>query len=460
MHALRRLRDEDGIALPVAMLTLMLIGTLSAMLAFSSIQSSATSVQAGNQGAALQAADAGLQAAIYRLDQQPAVPSADCFTTTGVTPTGGVCPAQTESAGNGGSFSYWVSPALTQGDSCTGYYVQAPNGQTVTQRCITALGTINGVKRRVQERVAGYQTSGGGSGGGSSFPIVGLLALGPVTATGSFALNGALGANGNISLPTGASVSGPIGYKNGTTVSPSSLCGPCYQVPGFWVPSASSYPAPYQQSQLPLPSQNGNNNAAIGWPIGAYNPVTRVVSASGSVGSASSPLTIPSGTYNFCELDLTQASYLQVAPGSRVTIFIDSPSRSGSGCTPGTGNVNVSGPLFLSTPPGDPTAFQIFAYGNPGGSPTTINFNDSLNQGPPSATLAGLIWAPDSAFTTSNAFTFAGAMVVRSFTSSNAISFTGQTGSATTNSGPFYPSAWHECPATPSGSDPGSGCAS
>ena len=69
-----------------------------------------------------------------------------------------MCAPQTGTLGNGATFTYWVSRAMQSGDVCTGSSVNSSLG-AVEQRCITAIGTVNGVSARVQERVAAYNST-------------------------------------------------------------------------------------------------------------------------------------------------------------------------------------------------------------------------------------------------------------------------------------------------------------
>lgn len=70
---------------------------------------------------------------------------------------------------------------------------------------------------------------------------------------------------------------------------------------------------------------------------------------------------------------------------------------------------------------------------------------------------AGLISCPNSNFTNTNGTVFKGGVVARTVTSSNNLTFTGDARDVGAVRA-YYPSDWHECPPTPSGPDPGSGC--
>ena len=457
------IRREDGIALASAMLTLMVVTVVTGVVAATAIQASGTSNQTRNSARALAAANAGLQAATFRLSAIGAA-STSCFTNQDAgAPTGGVCPGQTDSLGNGESYTYYVSPVLSQSSSCAGLWVNGPSSQPVDQRCVVSIGTANGVSRRLQQRIVAYQpaSSGGGGGGGSyntgnsEFPFAGIFAFGSggVTAGGTFSLNGFMGSNGPVSLPTGATVRWGVWYYMTQTVtgcvSPNcSTIGLPFPIPLIFVTPDSIYAS----------TATSNANSSISWPAGVtYNSAKRTVTETGpntTVGSASNPVVLPSGNYNFCELDFNGDTYLSIAAGARVNIYIDSPWRTGSGCTGSTGNVNVTGNLHFINPNRDPTALTLAVRGDPTGAHTsTVNINNV----PSGSQLWALISAPYSDFTTST-LNVGGAIVVKSFTSTNAVNFTGTVTPPSTTTEAYYPAGFHECPATPSGSDPNSGC--
>jgi hypothetical protein len=446
------IRRQQGTALPIAMMVLAAVGTLSAMVALSSVQSSTSSKRDRGAKAALAAANAGVQAGIYRLTHAGAL-SANCFTTVQVPPgADGVCPGQSESLGNGASYTYYISPVLGPAGGCTGLYVQGPSGQPAIQRCVTGTGTAIGVTRRVQERVAAYRYT-------SPFPLNGILSLGDAKATGTFNFSGDFEGNGKIELPSGGSLNGAtIHYVPGGSATAPTCGTGCtiVQEPSpYTVPPVD--PALYAASA----SSSGNDNAAISWqPPAAYDPATRRVNYSGQVGSAGSPVVIPSGTYNFCEVKFSNKTYIALAPGAQVKIYIDSPYRSGSGCPAGTGEISFSNATQINNPSHDPGALQFFVYGDPADpKQTPVKITNTIS-GEPDVPLYAQIYAPNSAFSTTNVLTMVGGIVAATYTSSNTVNFSGAQGGASNDGAavPYYVAAWHECPHSPSGADPGSGC--
>ncbi|MSW95755.1 MAG: hypothetical protein F2796_03045, partial [Actinobacteria bacterium] len=111
---------DDGIAMFTVVMVMAVLLTLGAALATSGQQSSTTVNQDELGVRALQAAEAGAQTAVHRLNmQQPGV--SNCVTTTTATPiSGSIWCAKTsaESIGHDQSFAYQTSIPATTG--CTG----------------------------------------------------------------------------------------------------------------------------------------------------------------------------------------------------------------------------------------------------------------------------------------------------------------------------------------------------
>ena len=110
-----RLTAQDGVALPAAMGTMLVIGLFVAALFALSIRASDSANVDSNSKRALAAAEAGLQTAIYRMNSiRPAIPSNMCLTTGAVAEeiSGVRCPFAPGDLGNGASYEYYVTPEL------------------------------------------------------------------------------------------------------------------------------------------------------------------------------------------------------------------------------------------------------------------------------------------------------------------------------------------------------------
>src|SRR5437588_2627418 len=158
-RALDRLREETGIAIVIALAVLLISIVLVGVASSIAINTNILSTHDTNTKAALEAADAGARAAVYRLNSDK--PGSNSCPTTPATSVGsnGLC-AQNgpETLGNGATFTYWISRAMQTGDTCVGPSVSSSTSD-VSQRCITSLGTANGVSQRLQERVAAYTST-------------------------------------------------------------------------------------------------------------------------------------------------------------------------------------------------------------------------------------------------------------------------------------------------------------
>jgi hypothetical protein len=220
-------------------------------------------------------------------------------------------------------------------------------------------------------------------------------------------------------------------------------------------------PTPYSNSAA------SNNNGNVTWKDnsgGNFLLGGRVLKSSHPIGTAASPFVIPSGVYNFCEIDFSQDVYMAIPAGAHVVIYIDSPYRAGSGCANNTGDVNVTGNFAFINRTGDPSNLEIDAWGNPGAAQPNqqpiFKFTNNLNAaGTP--TIANF-FAPYSQVIFTNTVSMAGSIVGGSITSNNTTTFSGSGGGAANGnpSDTYYPIAWHQCPSDWSASDPASGCSS
>ena len=128
----RLLREQTGVALPAALGVLVVVGVLSSATFAVSSRLNDTSTADRDAKRALQAADAGLEAAMFRMNDIGLQSETKCFTTSAVDPgtgtdpyTGGTpatseCAGVKEDFGNNSSYTYYVTPALSDGAKCGG----------------------------------------------------------------------------------------------------------------------------------------------------------------------------------------------------------------------------------------------------------------------------------------------------------------------------------------------------
>src|SRR4051794_16334984 len=139
------IRDERGIALPVALAVLFVTAGLATVAARSAIVADHQSLRDRNAKRAIQAAASGLEDAVYQTNMlQPT--STQCVlknTTSGALSVGAVqsdgwCAAQSEDLGDGTQYTQQVSQATST----------TVTGLIYDQRKVVSTGTSNGVTRR------------------------------------------------------------------------------------------------------------------------------------------------------------------------------------------------------------------------------------------------------------------------------------------------------------------------
>jgi hypothetical protein len=400
--------------------------------------------------AALEAAEAGLQIADYRLNElDPANASSQnskCVGDAVVSPDStGTCASSVSTLGNGASYQYWTTPVLGAGGTCVG--LTLTSSESLAQRCITAVGTDNGITARSQIRVAAFTAA-------PLFPVAGVTGLSSVALNGGAAVRGSGASNGKVSAVGNsvatANVLGPAGVA--TTTGNSSL-GPTTRLTNPIVLD------PVEPGNSVTSNSDGRiTNGVAATPVAPYdqvsgnvswNPATRSLSMSGQHSS----ITLGGAVYNFCSLSISCNANISLAPGVSAEIIIDSPDDPGSGCPAGSGTFSLSGQATWTNPSQSPTALQIYVFGLDNGS-NVVSFVGN-------ADFYGVLYAPQSTVNVSGNGVFNGAI------SGASVNFNGNafnwSSSASTlqgsTTGAYYRTAWAQCtPTAPTTNQPGSGC--
>jgi hypothetical protein len=389
-----------------------------------SVQDTAQATALADANAGLNAAVARLSQQAYDGSGDSTTILNQCFTTTFTSQdSSGNCTGQTGSMGSLGSYTYYISPEMgsstycsTSGttstpcwtnhttSSCTGYPVQGSGGLDVSQRCVTSIGTYDGTVERVQERLVNYEFT---------FPVAGMLSLTnmlfdtnqptepydgcpsakhppcpPVYLNGNFEANGKITIGGsaysnedvvNGTLDRGPS--GTISLTDSTYNCPASgSSASTLAYPGVTVtcsepsPTTSNYPWAAGATEADYTSSaTTNNDTAINTAnpshtgtSAPYQSSTRTFSVSNSNSSASSPIIIPSGIYNFCSFTVNNG-YVQINSGSHVTIYVDN-STTGDGCATGSVNGQIDMPTagFINNN-SNPNTLQFLVCGDVSG---------------------------------------------------------------------------------------------
>jgi type II secretory pathway pseudopilin PulG len=486
----RLLADEMGIALPTAMSMLMVVSLLVAAGLATSTQLSQSSNRDQDRKRALSAAEAGLQTAIYRLNQirNPAVPGTMCLTTAPVAADVGTgeCPASpTESLGNGAYFYYYVSRRL--GD--TGTCALTPGQVAGTRdRCVTAVGTADGVTRRLQVRVSEQDVFGG-------FFDVGLLgkslvyAYNSISMTADIGSNAAVYLNNSITVDDGSqplNVDGKVKLLEGgtyTAINSVSVEGGLENITEpYELPQADFERFDGESGGVAAPSENDNSSL----PTPYYNAANKSFIVS------TGPVTINPGTYYLCHFFLGSSVNFRINnqglnfSNGMTRILIDSPARPGNNCpaVPTTytaltaGTFGVDNSVLVNDHTKREELFQVYMYGsgNEQEDLPTSRYSWCTRQVSPllpgecrsdfmldnSVQFYGSVYAPDSTVQARNSVQIWGGLAGDKIRLFNSVSFTVtpevQTAPALA-AGAALKKGWTECRPNPSVTgDPESGC--
>jgi Tfp pilus assembly protein PilX len=467
-------KSQSGVALPVASGMLMVISILVVGFFTVAMGVNTTSVQDRSSKRALAAAEAGLQTAVYRLNllnQSASANAANCLTTTWVAPTAGECQGLTESLGNGAQYTYYVSPATTAGSAGC---VVLPNVATSTvDRCITSVGLVNGVRRRVQTRVVQQPTI-------ADFNNVGLVGKSLVHAWNSVNLTTDVGSNTmvrfensiNVNDNDAINVDGRVLLYTGGTYHK----GNSVNVEG----GQQTVTTPFNMTMPDFEAvETTNDNDKLLSALGtSWNQNTRRISLGNSVSK-----TIPPGTYHTCGVFLGNSVNLKFSNvgSARTKIYVDSPSRAGSDFCAGqadpAGTFAADNSVNINKETGErEELLTIYMYGTPyndtrgsfsswctdgftGGQTGECRSDFMLDN---SVNFYGSVYAPNSSVQAHNSVNWQGSIAADKIRFYNSINFqvTGPTiAQGGEGSGAAQRRGWAECKPLPSlTSDPESGC--
>jgi hypothetical protein len=261
----RRLKEESGIAIVVALITLMISLLLTAAVVSAAIDESTGSRHDTAEKRAFEASQAGLQQTLHRLNMlintnlsDPSQLSSSCMGSNANVDVSGnfsfssgsrielptvyaglVCPPDTESLGNGAFYTSWTSVAVTNAPlNCAGVTI-APS-LLIGERCVASKGMIcpasytsvgqlpcpNPVIHRVEERVSANT-------GKPDFPA-GVVGLQGLLFENSSRILGTVATNAQLDLENTAYAQGPAelapGAPNPIIGNPGAFLGTCGQI--------------------------------------------------------------------------------------------------------------------------------------------------------------------------------------------------------------------------------------
>lgn len=468
----RPFKSQEGVALPVAMSMMLVISLFVVAFFTTALQVNETSIEDRSTKRALAAAEAGLHMAMYRLNGIGSNQPAQCLTTTWVAlPATGQCPALTETVGNRASYTYYVTPEISQLPAAQRSCILLPS-QTLgnTDRCITVIGTSDGVQRRVQVRASTLTAA-------TSYKTVGLMSKSLMHAGNSAELTSNVGVNGIAHFGNSAKTfsNSSIGITGAILRAPGST----YQTSGSGQVIAGGQqtvttPFEFPEIDFEVPEATATNIVSgLSRPGMTYTAATKQLRVTGSSAS------LPAGTYYFCRFSMANGAKLTFSTTAATKIYIDSPSRSGSLCT---GQADPSGTFTLETSnefnkDGREDLVEVFVHGTSSNGLTRTGYSSwCFPAGDPPHTdkcesdfvlgnsvhFEGMVYAPNTTVEANNSVTWVGAVGADKIRFNNSVKF--ELTSAVKNSAPTTSSgvrrgSWVECSPTPSvAADPESGC--
>jgi Tfp pilus assembly protein PilX len=453
-----RMRSESGIAMPVALMILFITSMLAVAAVAAAIAGNDQSRRDRSVKRAIAAADAGLQAALYRYNKVSNEPDKCVAVGSGGTlaisdPAGdGWCAPESEELGDGASYTYRVSLATST----------VQNGQNLVQRRIVATGCVRAgasaaqciagtsVKRRAVTTVGAVSEHLFGAGG--------VLSKETVTVGNNGYIEAHVASNDDVVIANNAGICGDVTYgpSAGDEFLPAGNAD--YDCPGTSATKA-------QQEFLLNPvdgsvARASNNNGRIGnldtvtgsiaWD--AANKILRI-------GSDSS-LTLTGDIYSFCYLEIGNGGELRVASRAAgrppLRVYIDRPENcAAAGSNKGSVRVENNGKWINQT--SDPAMLHLYVEGSSTQS-TNVYFRNNSETG---ENMSLVVYAPNSNLEINNNGYLYGAVAAKRITVENNASLIWNPQMASISMDTqllFQRQVWTECAVSASGSAPDSGC--
>jgi Tfp pilus assembly protein PilX len=451
------LRSQSGFAMPVVIgvtaIMMLLVGTAVTL----ATRSTTEARQDRTIKVARQAADAGLELALFRMNQVLASnpTSQPCVTKTG----GGAL--QYTGYATGGEWCAPVSDTLADGTQTTysvSKEVQVPgsNPAQYTRRVVSS-GTVRGETRRVYAEINARR-------GGGAFGIYGISARDTILFQND-ALIGTptnpvdVRSNGNISMKDNVELCGNVTPGPGKTFTqtyPATLCPGKTTTPATTQLQFPTYDAEHEAAKI------ANDNSRLGCGGGAgkdacvnpgqisWSPTSRQLTVQGQ-GS----LTLGGNVYSLCRLHLKDQSRLFIAARAvdapPLRIYIDSPAN-----CPGVPSeqIMIENGGGITNLNSDPVTLQIFVRGA-----TIVDFK---NTSAITSATPLMLYAPDATVMLQNTTRIAGGLVGKTVEIKNTAEFSYDPNAATSVSSTaliYQPTQQRECaPAAASGQPPDQGC--
>jgi Tfp pilus assembly protein PilX len=513
----RRLADEAGIALVVAIGVMLVIGAIAAGVATLTVTAKSQTSADRSSVRALAAAESGLRIGTLYLNEATPISDGQC---PGVAPNvatkaalvAGRCGPYTITLPTGGTTSFTITAGATTAIACAGSQVAAPTRPSLVihQRCITATGLVNGATRRAQARVAsvpfifpvpgifGVHNVKLGQGAGTTLPLA-QCAVPSSLPNGTSLIMASVGTDGTLTTALGCWLGDPTDVINGNTsrlylgvsspptnngVANPSITG---AQPGGIVKLNYDIKLPLldplfqtgmdgvSDASVPIVANsavggNNNNNGIHAIPLTCtgppYDPLTRILNLPNNACSVtldgSNDIDHPN-IYDFCGVTLPNNGALSVTDPllhPYVQIFVDSTARKlangAPACTAGTSTVAMGNGSSILPNASISLGAQIFIYGTTDPDGTNGNFISWRN----GANVKMLLVAPHSEIFFQNGGTITGGVAAYDVTANNSMVFLwDQTVDRSSLRALYYRSSYTECAKAPTiAGNPDSGC--
>jgi Tfp pilus assembly protein PilX len=403
---LRRLHGEDGIALPVVMGVMSVLLLLIVVAASDAGKANDSANDDRRSTRALQAADSGIEAAVYALNTLDVTNQPVASKCAGVNASGQIlrqayaaggtwCPPVNGTLADGTTYRYWVSSEVTVGSGIA--------------RTIVAEGTDRGTVRRAAMQLNGARTTTPLFGTGTIISLLDFViggntrVFGNVQSNGIIRLDGSAQICGNATPGPGktATWTGGASYQCGGSLAPAA--GPVTLPPVDLAPAANNDNARICASSNPATSDPCSE--AVDWKV-KWKPTQRLLDVQGD-----SHITLGGNVYFFCFFRVTNGAKVIVAPRNPATpvrIYIDDPANCPTTPNP-KGTFEVINNGKVENPYGAP-ALQFYVAGNRA-NPAASAQIEFANSGDIYMPL--LVYAPNSPARVSGAVQLDGAIAAR-----------------------------------------------
>jgi hypothetical protein len=303
---LSRLAGERGFAVPTVLLMVIAAFAVSSIAVVSSIRAQHSTSRDLDTKDALAVAEAGAHQALMRYN---AAAAQTCVAPQ--TLSGGWCSPATGQLPDGGAFTYWVRPT--------------PGAIEVVSQA-----TKDGVTRRID--VQAHSAAGQ-----QPYIDFGVIGLNSILLDANADITADTATNGDINMLSNSDLCGDAQVGLGHAIN---LSGNAQHSCGIEQQGSVTLPS---VNQGDVRTNNDNTNFFASTPIGGqksrvcWNGFDGNGQASTNCGSRelvithNSDLTLPSGNYSFCRLQLLQNAAVYIASGATVRIYFDSPEACGYG---------------------------------------------------------------------------------------------------------------------------------